>query len=111
MSGDVDRFKNRRKFLKYLGGGKEFLGNLVKYALPKEKKVRQVLTEQYVEEGRVFKSFVPLINRLIESPAHHVGVVSRNYTLTPGTTIRTTLRNSGVYRGGPGFCYTDPGWR
>ena len=29
--GDEDRFKHRRKFLKYLGGGKEFLGNLVSY--------------------------------------------------------------------------------
>ena len=33
--GDELRFKNRRKFLKYLGGGRELLNNLVGFSLPK----------------------------------------------------------------------------
>ena len=94
--GDEDRFKHRRKFLKYLGGGKEFLGNLVSYSLPKKKKIRQLLTEIYQEEGRLYREFVPLINRMVETPAMHVGIISRNFTHTPGLTIRAVLKNSGV---------------
>ena len=92
--GDEDRFKHRRKFLKYLGGGKEFLGNLVSYSLPKKKKIRQLLTEIYQEEGRLYREFVPLINRMVETPAMHVGIISRNFTHTPGLTIRAVLKNS-----------------
>jgi len=94
--GDESRFKNRRKFMKYLGGGREFLRNLVKYSLPKKKKIRQQLTEQYVEHGIIYSEFVPLLNRLITSPAVHIGIISRNYTLTPGETIRAVLKNSDV---------------
>ena len=94
--GDEDRFRNRRKFLKYLGGGKEFLGNLVCYSLPKKKKVRQLLTEVYREEGRVYREFAPLLNDMIATPAMHVGIISRNFTQTPGLTIRAVLKNSGV---------------
>ena len=36
--GDEERFKNRRKFLKYFGGGKELLSNLVGITLPKTPK-------------------------------------------------------------------------
>ena len=94
--GDEDRFKHRRKFLKYLGGGKEFLGNLVSYSLPKKKKIRQILTEIYQEEGRIYPEFVLLLNGMIENPAIHVGIISRNFTHNPGKTIRTVLGNSGV---------------
>jgi phosphoglycolate phosphatase len=94
--GDEDRFRNRRKFMKYLGGGKEFLANLVNFALPKKKRIREMLTDLYVYNGRVYPEFVPLINQLIECPQVHCGIVSRNYTLSPGSTIRSVLRNSGV---------------
>lgn len=94
--GDEDRFKNRRKFLKYLGGGKEFMSNLVRFALPKEKKIRVTLTETYLASGRVYAEFVPLINRLIASPAIHCGIVSRNYMLDPGPMIRAVLRKSAI---------------
>jgi len=94
--GDEDRFRHRRKFLKYLGGGKEFLRNLVSYSLPKQKKIRKVLTEIYQEEGRIYREFVPVINRMIENPGIHVGIISRNFTHNPGTTIRTVLKNSEV---------------
>ena len=51
--GDEERFRNRRKFLKYLGGGKELLNNLVGMSLPKTRKLRLRLTEVYLEAGRV----------------------------------------------------------
>jgi phosphoglycolate phosphatase len=94
--GDEDRFKRRRKFLKYLGGGKEFVVNFVKLSLPKKQKIRDRLTAEYLEHGRVFADFVPLLNRLIDEPRAHVGIVSRNFTYTPGATIRSVLRNSGI---------------
>ena len=94
--GDVERFRHRRKFLKYVGGGKEFLSNLVSYTLPKKKKIRNMLTDTYMDEGRIFSQFVPLLNRMIESPACHIGIISRNFTRNPGLTIRRVLRNSGV---------------
>lgn len=94
--GDETRFKNRKKFMKYIGGGKEFLPNLVRYSLPKKKKIRQTLTEQYLENGKIYSGFSEFINYLIEHSAIHVGVLSRNYTLSPGLTIRTVLRNSGI---------------
>jgi phosphoglycolate phosphatase len=94
--GDEDRFRHRRKFLKYLGGGKEFMRNFVRASLPKRKKIRAKLTDEYVANGRIFPEFVPLLNELIANPAAHVGIVSRNFTYTPGLTIRAVLRNSGV---------------
>lgn len=94
--GDVERFQHRRKFLKYLGGGKEFLGNLVSYTLPKKQKIRKKLTEKYMEEGKIFPEFTDLLNRMIENPACHIGIISRNFTHNPGLTIRKVLRNSNV---------------
>jgi phosphoglycolate phosphatase len=94
--GDEDRFKKRRKFLKYFGGGKELITNLVNIALPKKKRIRELLTEYYVSAGRIYPEFGPLINQLIADPKIHCGIVSRNFTLDPGPTIRAVLRNSGV---------------
>jgi phosphoglycolate phosphatase len=94
--GDESRFRNRRRFLKYVGGGREFLGNLVSYSLPRRKKFRAALTEQYMDAGRIYPDFPPLINEMIRKPRIHVGIVSRNFTLKPGSTMRTVLRNSGV---------------
>jgi phosphoglycolate phosphatase len=94
--GDEDRFKKRRKFLKYFGGGKELLTNLVNFALPKKKRIREMLTDVYCHSGRIYTELQPLINQLIASPSVHCGILSRNYTLSPGPTIRTVLRKSGV---------------
>lgn len=94
--GDEERFRNRRKFLKYVGGGREILGNLVWYSLPKRKALREVLTTEYLKKGRIYAPFVPLVNRLVECPRVHVGLVSRNFTRSPGATIRTVLANSGI---------------
>lgn len=106
--GDESRFKNRRKFLKYVGGGKEFLGNLVSYSLPRRKKVRERLTEEYVGAGRIFPQFLPLIEAMVQSPQVRVGIVSRNFTLRPGPTMRAVLRNSGVDDHGLDFLVPVP---
>lgn len=94
--GDEHRFQNRRKFLKYLGGGKEFVSNIVRFTLPKRRRLREVLTDYYVSVGQVYPPFTDYMNALIRSPDIHVGIVSRNYTLHPGNTIRSVLRNSGI---------------
>lgn len=94
--GDAERFRHRRKFLKYLGGGKEFLGNLVRYSLPKQRKIRSSLTDIYQGEGRIYREFIPVVNAMIADPDVHAGIISRNFTLHPGMTIRKVLRNSGV---------------
>lgn len=94
--GDELRFKNRRKFLKYFGGGKEVLTNLVGFSLPKTRKLRQRLTECYAEEAQVYPPYTTLINALIADPRIHCGILSRNYALDPGPVIRAVLRRSGV---------------
>lgn len=101
--GDEDRFQNRRKFLKYVGGGKELIGNLVNLTLPRKKMIREQLTETYCNEGEIFPEFKMLINDMIDSPNIHVGVVSRNFTHHPGKTIRQVLRNSKVNEGAIDF--------
>ncbi len=94
--GDLERFKNRRKFLKYIGGGKEVIGNLVNISLPKNAVIRQKLTENYHKQGQVFPEFTDLVNEMIDSPAIHVGIISRNFTYHPGATIRRVLKNSRI---------------
>lgn len=94
--GDEERFRNRRKFLKYLGGGKELLNNLIGMSLPKTRKLRTRLTECYRESGFIYPEFIDVLNRMIAAPGIHCGVVSRNFTLRPGATIRAVLARSGV---------------
>ncbi len=94
--GDEDRFQNRRKFLKYVGGGKELIGNLVNLTLPKKKMIREQLTETYCSKGQIYPEFKTLVNDMIDSPDVHIGIVSRNFTHHPGKTIRQILRNSKV---------------
>lgn len=106
--GDEERFRNRRKFLKYLGGGKELLNNLVRIALPSERRIREALTECYHEHGRVYPAFRPLINHLIAAPGVQCGVLSRNYTCRPGPTIRAVLRQSGIDDDGLDFVIPIP---
>ncbi len=94
--GDKERFQNRKKFLKYIGGGKEFVSNLVNLSLPKKKLIRKQLTETYCNEGIIYPEFTNIINDMIDNPDIHVGIVSRNFTHHPGSTIRKVLQNSKV---------------
>ena len=94
--GDELRFRNRRKFLKYLGGGRELLNNVVGFSLPKTRRLRERLTEYYVDAARAYPVFVPLLNEMIANPQVHCGVLSRNYALDPGPVIRAVLAHSGI---------------
>lgn len=94
--GDEHRFRNRRKFLKYIGGGKEFITNLTTMAMPSKQRIREELTRNYCQSGQVFAQFVPYINTCINDPAVHIGIVSRNFALNPGVTMRQVLLNSGI---------------
>ena len=94
--GDRTRFQNRRKFLKYVGGGKELIGNLVNISLPKKTMIREQLTKTYCSRGKIYPEFIDLINDMTDNPDIHVGVVSRNFTHHPGRTIRQVFKNSNV---------------
>jgi len=106
--GDEQRFRNRRKFLKYLGGGKELLNNLVGMSLPKTRKLRARLTDCYRERGFIYPEFIDVINQMIAEPGIHCGIVSRNFTLRPGPTIRQVLARSGVDDKGLDFVVPVP---
>ncbi len=94
--GEQQRFQNRRKFLKYIGGGREIIGNLVNISIPKKSLIREQLTDTYNNEGKVFPEFVEFTNELIDAPNIHVGIISRNFTHHPGKTIRQVLKNSKI---------------
>lgn len=94
--GDEERFRNRRKFLKYLGGGREILQNLVRASLPRKRNIRRALTETYLESACLYPGFAEFINDAIAHPAIHCGVLSRNFARDPGPTIRKVLAASGV---------------
>jgi phosphoglycolate phosphatase len=94
--GDEERFRNRRKFLKYLGGGREILKNLVLASLPRKRNIRRALTQTYLDSARLYPGFAELINDAIAHPAIHCGVLSRNFACDPGPTIRRVLASSGV---------------
>lgn len=106
--GDEERFRNRRKFLKYLGGGKELLNNLIGMSLPKTRKLRARLTECYFASGFVYPEFIDVLNNMIANPLIHCGIISRNFTLRPGPTIRAVLRRSGVNEDGLDFVVPVP---
>ncbi len=95
--GDLQRFQRRRKLLKYLGGLREFPGNLRRH-LDKQnrRQLKATLTEIYRGEVRVFPELAQLLRRLIDAPDVRVGVVSRNVTLEPDETIRQLLARHAI---------------
>ncbi len=95
--GDLQRFQRRRKLLKYLGGLREFPGNLRRH-LDKQnrRQLKTTLTDIYRGEVRVFPELAQLLRRLIDAPDVRVGVVSRNVTLEPDETIRQLLARHAI---------------
>jgi len=95
--GDLRRFQKRRKVLKYLGGLREFPKNLrQQFGKQKRKALLATLTEVYRSEAMLYPEMGRLLQTLIESPRVRVGIVSRNVTTEPETTLRTLLRRQGV---------------
>lgn len=98
--GDYQRFQRRRKLLKYLGGLREFPHNL-RRQLDKEnrKRFKQSLTEIYRGEARLFPGMADLLRRLIATPGIRVGIVSRNVTIEPETTLSLVLQRHDIDAG------------
>ncbi|MGD2074003.1 MAG: HAD family hydrolase [Gammaproteobacteria bacterium] len=95
--GDIVRFQKRHNIFKYLGGLKEFPGNLRKQINKKQRKALiHTLTEVYREEGELYVCIAGMIQQLLETPGLRVGVVSRNITLEPLMTLRRVFERNGV---------------
>lgn len=87
--GDLERFQKRRYLFKYLGGLKEFPGNLRKqFGKQKRKQLLGTLTEIYREEVRLYPGVAELIQTLLTAPGIRVGLVTRNVTNEPEITLK-----------------------
>lgn len=86
--GDLDRFQKRHNLFKYLGGFKEFPRNLAKHFGKRvRKELLNTLTEIYRHEVRLFPGMETLLRDLIETPGIRVGMVTRNITHEPESTL------------------------
>jgi phosphoglycolate phosphatase len=95
--GDLERFQNRRALFKYLGGLREFPGNLRKqFGKRRRHELLATLTEVYRERGRLYPGLAELLNRLIDTPGVRVGLISRNVTNDPEITLRMLFGRNGV---------------
>ncbi len=102
--GPLERFQKRRHLFKYLGGIKEFPGNLKKQiSAGKRARLVATLTEIYREEAGLYEGIAPLLERLVETPDLRVGIVTRNITQEPVTTIERLLGRVGIDPGGLDF--------
>lgn len=95
--GDLERFQKRRKFFKYLGGIKEFPGNL-KRQLGKQSRSQllSTLTEVYREDANLYPGVAALMRDLIAAPGIRVGLVTRNVTNEPEVTLRKLFARHGI---------------
>jgi len=95
--GDLVRFQQRHNLFKYLGGLKEFPGNLRRQIKKKQRKALiDTLTEVYRQDVRLYDGIADMINRLIAEPGLRVGVISRNITHEPLITLQQVFRRNGV---------------
>lgn len=95
--GDLERFQQRRKLFKYLGGLREFPKNLRKqFGKQSRKQLIQTLTEIYREDTRLYPGMSELLRLLIDTPYVRVGIVTRNITLEPAETMRQLLRRHDI---------------
>ena len=107
--GDLVRFQKRRHLFKYLGGLKEFPGNL-KRQVGKRRRARLIatLTEVYREEASLYPDTASWINALIVAPHLRVGLVTRNITNEPVDTLSRLLMRHGVDLEGLDFLHHVP---
>ncbi|MCG7979747.1 MAG: HAD hydrolase-like protein [Candidatus Thiodiazotropha endolucinida] len=102
--GDIQRFQDRRKIFKYIGGLKEMPINLRKQLKEKQRSALiNTLTEIYREQARLFDGMGWLINRLVTQPDLRVGMITRNITIEPEKTLRKLYRRNGVDDSGLDF--------
>jgi phosphoglycolate phosphatase len=86
--GDLDRFQKRHNIFKYLGGAKEFPGNLAKQIGKRQRKaVLATLTDIYRQRAELYPGMAALIRDLIAAKGIKVGIVTRNVTTEPDVTL------------------------
>jgi phosphoglycolate phosphatase len=86
--GDLDRFQKRHNIFKYLGGAKEFPGNLAKQIGNRRRKaVLATLTDIYRQQAELYPGMPALIRSLIAAKDVKVGIVTRNVTVEPSVTL------------------------
>jgi len=107
--GDRNRFQRRRKLLKYLGGLREFPRNLrQQFDRASRKQFKQTLTEIYRASAQPFPGMIDLLQLLLEAPHVRVGIVSRNVTIDPETTLSIVLQRYGIDSGALDFVRCIP---
>jgi phosphoglycolate phosphatase len=95
--GDLHRFQKRHRLFKYLGGLKEFPGNLKRQIGKHERnKLLDTLTEVYREEAQLYPCMPALIQTLIDASRVRVGLVTRNITSEPEETLRRLFARYGI---------------
>lgn len=87
--GDLESFQKRRKIFKYLGGIKEFPTNLKKqFGRQNRKELLATLTDVYREDAKLFPGIAETIRDLLSAKGIRVGLVTRNISIEPETTMR-----------------------
>lgn len=95
--GDLVRFQKRRKLFKYLGGLREFPLNLKRqFGKQSRKRLLASLTEVYREEASLYPGLADLLRDLLAAPDIRVGLVTRNITQDPETTLKALFRRHGI---------------
>ncbi len=95
--GDQERFQKRHHLFKYLGGLREFPGNLARNLRKGTRKaLLNTLTDIYREEARLFPGMSELLGELIEAPGMRVAMVTRNVTREPVLTLRRLFERHAV---------------
>lgn len=95
--GDLDRFQKRRHLFKYLGGIKEFPGNLARHLGKRTRKqLLATLTEIYREEARLYPGMAELVGDLMAAPGLRVGLVTRNISHEPAVTLARLFARHGL---------------
>jgi phosphoglycolate phosphatase len=90
--GDLERFQKRHNLFKYLGGIKDFPFNLRKQLGKRSRKnILSTLTDVYRNDAKLYPGMASLIRTLVATPGIRVGLVTRNITNEPLSTIRKVL--------------------
>lgn len=107
--GDLESFQKRRRVFKYLGGIREFPGNLKKqFGSESRKKLLVTLTEVYRNEAVLYPGIVRLFRTLIATSDIRVGLVTRNVTNDAEETLRILFAREGVDLSGLDFVHRIP---
>lgn len=107
--GDLERFQKRRNLLKYLGGLREFPVNLKRQLGKKSRKqLLETLTESYREQAQLYPGIASLLKTLLGTPGLRLGLVTRNITIDPETTLRRVFERHDIDTGALHFLSCIP---